>query len=138
MPDSHNGKMSAKLQEFMKNRDGILGGDTPILGEQMASNNFVVHGDHTETGMPIFASDPHLNNSIPTSWLLFSFEWPDGRIIAGGFMPGTLAFGIGRSNDIVWGFTTSRCDTADLWQEKLNEDETAYEVDGEWRQLEII
>ena len=38
----------------------------------------------------------------------------------------------------MWGATTSRVDTADLWQEKLNEDETEYFVDGQWRKLEII
>lgn len=45
---------------------------------------------------------------------------------------------IGRNNDITWGFTTSRVDTSDLWQEKLNEDETEYLLDGQWRKLEIL
>ena len=33
MPDSHDGKLSAKMVEFMKNRDGLLGGETPLLGD---------------------------------------------------------------------------------------------------------
>ena len=46
--------------------------------------------------------------------------------------------GVGRTKNIVWSFTTSRCDTSDLWQEKLNEDMTQYFVDGEWQKLEFI
>jgi penicillin G amidase len=36
----------------------------------MASNNWVVHGDHTVTGKPILANDPHLGTSIPSFWTL--------------------------------------------------------------------
>lgn len=112
--------------------------DAPLLGDQMASNNWVVHGNHTNTGMPLFASDPHLGNSIPSAWLLYHLELPDGRIFSGAQLPGMPALGIGRSNDLVFGATTSRVDTSDLWKEKLNEDESAYLVDGEWRELKVI
>jgi penicillin amidase len=30
------------------------------LDDQMASNNWVIHGKHTKTGKPLLASDPHL------------------------------------------------------------------------------
>lgn len=45
--------------------------------------------------------------------------------------------GIGRTDTISWALTTPRVDTADVWKEKLNEDETEYFVDGEWRKLDI-
>ena len=38
----------------------------------------------------------------------------------------------------MWAFTTSRCDTSDLWLEQLNEEETHYLLDGEYRELEVI
>ena len=104
----------------------------------MSSNNWVVHGDHTVTGMPILASDPHLQNNLPSSWLLYSLELEGGKTLNGGQLPGVPWIGIGRSNDIVWAFSTARCDTSDLWLENLDEDETHYEVDGEWRKLEVI
>lgn len=88
--------------------------------------------------MPLFASDPHLSNGIPGHWLLFNLEFSDGKIFSGAQLAGAPALGIGRSNDIAWSCTTSRADTSDLWQEKLNEDETEYFVDGEWRKLEIV
>jgi len=126
------------LKEFIEMREGLLGSDTPLLGEQQASNNWVVHGDHTETGMPLFASDPHLSNGLPTHWLLYNLRFPDGRIVSGAQLAGVPGIGIGRSNNIAWGCTTSRVDTADLWQEKLSEDGTKYNVDGEWRKLDVI
>lgn len=81
----------------------------------------------------MFASDPHLSNGIPTHWLLYNLEFTDGKILSGAQLAGVPAIGIGRSNNITWACTTSRVDTSDVWQEKLNEDETEYYVDGEWR-----
>lgn len=31
------------------------------FGDSMASNAFVIHGNHTESGKPIIATDPHLS-----------------------------------------------------------------------------
>ena len=45
---------------------------------------------------------------------------------------------LGRSKTLSWSSTTPRTDTSDMWQETLNEEETRYFVDGEWRDLEII
>lgn len=30
--------------------------------DSMASNNWVIHGNHTKTGKPLLANDPHLSN----------------------------------------------------------------------------
>ena len=49
----------------------------------MASDNWVVHGDHTETGMPLFANDPQLASTLPSAWLLQHLEFQDGRILSG-------------------------------------------------------
>jgi len=38
------------------------------LDDQMASNNWAIHGDHTASGKPLLANDPHLGNSIPSFW----------------------------------------------------------------------
>ena len=58
--------------------------------------------------------------------------------MSGAQTPGAPIVAIGRSNDIVWAFTTSRVDTSDLWQEKLNEDGTQYFVNEKWRDLKVI
>ena len=88
--------------------------------------------------MPLFGADPHLANDLPSLWILYSLEFTDGRVYSGATLPGTAAIGVGRTNDIAWSFTTSRVDAADLWLEELNEDESEYFVDNEWRKLEVI
>ena len=104
----------------------------------MASNHWVVHGDHTETGMPLLASDPHLGNMVPSIWLLFNIEMPDGNTLSGSNLPGSPTLSLGRSDNMVWAFTTSRCDSSDIWEEKLNSDQTEYFVDDEWRKLDVL
>ena len=73
----------------------------------------------------MLASDPHLNNFIPCAWQLYILEFTptksttkskeSGRIVSGAQTPGAPVIAIGRTNDIVWAFTTSRVDTSDLW-----------------------
>ena len=60
-------KMNPKLDEYAEKVQRLLGSERPLLGNQMSSNHWVVHGNHTETGMPLFASDPHLENQIPST-----------------------------------------------------------------------
>ena len=37
--------------------------------------------------------------------------------------------GVGRTNDIVWSFTTPNIDTSDLWQERVSKKEAQYYVE---------
>lgn len=45
--------LHTNLEGHSEMLDKYWGSDRPLLGPDMASNNFVVHGDHTATGMPI-------------------------------------------------------------------------------------
>ena len=93
----------------------MLGDDLPLWGQQMSSNHWVIHGDHTETGMPLFASDPHLGTMLPSFWNLFVLHLPNGDVHSGGSMPGTPGVDIGRTERIAWAFTTSRSDSSDVF-----------------------
>lgn len=103
----------------------------------MASNNWVIHGKHTSTGMPILASDPHLPNQIPSVWTLNELVWGENRL-TGATMPGIPLIGIGKGKQISFGQTTPRTDTSDLWQEKIDEEGLKYFLDGEWKDLDIV
>jgi penicillin G amidase len=43
-------------------------GIVDFLGAGKGSNGWVIHGNHTTTGKPILANDPHLNNYVPAIW----------------------------------------------------------------------
>jgi acyl-homoserine lactone acylase PvdQ len=47
------------LAEKEKPKEDLSWLDTLYKFSQ-ASNSWVVHGDHTETGLPMLANDPHL------------------------------------------------------------------------------
>ena len=63
--------------------------------------------------------------------------WND-RHMAGASWPGYPQISIGSNGDVAYGVTSSLVDNTDLWEEELNEDETLYLVDGEWRHFQTF
>ena len=88
-----------------------------------ASNNWVISGSRTKSGMPILANDPHLGLTAPSLFYLahLSFKDVDGdQNLIGGTLPGTPLFLVGRNDKIAWGLTTTGLDTQDLFIERLD------------------
>jgi penicillin G amidase len=129
---AHGGK--EKFRPFKAIKEKIQEFDS--IDESMSSNNWVIHGKHTSTGMPMLASDPHLGTSIPSFWTLNELIW-DEHFMIGGSVPGVPLIGIGRSKSASWGQTAPLADTSDLWQETIDETGTKYKVDGEWKDLKV-
>ena len=104
----------------------------------MGSNNWVISGKHTKSGMPLLASDPHLKNSIPSMWHIQHLQYEsDGENItlAGATLPGLPFVVFGRSDYLQWGLTASHSDVVDLYQEKVSDDGKSYFLDGSWREF---
>ena len=97
-------------------------------GEGVGSNSWVVSGDHTTTGQPILANDPHLSISAPGVWTQIglrcaevSAECPfdvSGFSFAG--FPGVI---IGHNADLAWGLTNLGADVTDFYVERTFVDE---------------
>ncbi|GAA4888691.1 penicillin acylase family protein [Streptomonospora salina] len=109
----------------------------PMLGPESAglgSNSWVVSGEHTASGLPLLANDPHLGAQLPSVWHQTGLHCTDvtdqcpfdvtGFSFAG--LPGIV---IGHNADIAWGFTNLGPDVADLYLERI--DDGAAMVDGE-------
>jgi penicillin amidase len=102
-------------------------------GEGIGSNSWVVSGEHTESGAPLLANDPHLGASMPSVWtqmqLRCSTVSPECPFDVGGFsfsgLPGIV---IGHNRQIAWGFTNLTTDVADLYVERVEDD--GYWKDG--------
>jgi penicillin amidase len=90
----------------------VKGGES--MDENMQSNNWVIHGNHTSTGKPMLASDPHLGTSLPSFWTLTELIWED-KFLIGATAPGIPLIGIGKSKNISFGQTSPMCDISDLW-----------------------
>jgi penicillin amidase len=83
----------------------------------MASNNWVVAGSRSTTGLPILCNDPHLEgNRLPAVWCEAALHMRD-RYTIGGTMPGTPGIIIGRNPDVAWGATYAFLDALDSWIE---------------------
>ena len=84
-----------------------------------ASNNWVVSGNHTVTGKPLLANDPHLRPTAPSIWHMVHLNAPGVRV-AGVTAPGIPGVIIGHNDRIAWGFTNVGPDVEDLYLEKFD------------------
>ena len=104
----------------------------PVLlgrGDGIGSNSFVVSGEHTDTGEPILANDPHLAIDQPNLWFQVGLHCTEltadctfdvtGFSFAG--MPGVI---IGHNDQLAWGLTNLGADVMDLTLERVFSDGT--------------
>lgn len=102
------------------------------------SNNWVMSGAMSPTGVPILANDPHRRIEMPALRYYVHLNAPGWNIIGGGEPPfaGTDA---GNNEHIAWGFTFAGTDMVDVFVEETNPDDpnqTLYR--GEWEEMEVI
>src|SRR5512139_793223 len=105
----------------------------------IGSNNWVLSGSRTDTGMPILANDMHLGMSAPAIWFenhLIS----DDLHVTGVSFPGLPLVIAGHNDHLAWGFTNGFPDVQDLYMEHLRKTpggKTEYEFRGEWIEADV-
>jgi penicillin amidase len=102
--------------------------DVGVL-EGKGSNNWVVPGSNTRSGMPLLANDPHLGLSAPAVWYFAGLHAPAGQFadgqahpaldVVGATLPGLPFVVLGRTSKAAWGFTNTAPDVQDLYLEAL-------------------
>jgi penicillin amidase len=111
--------------------------------EGKGSNNWVVSGQRTESGLPLLANDPHLGLSAPAIWYFARLQAPgstDSQAsenarrpldVMGATLPGLPMVILGRTRQVAWGFTNTGPDVQDLYLEQINPDNpNQYRVPG--------
>lgn len=109
-------------------------GQGPFVG----SNNWVVSGQHTASGHPLLANDPHLGVQMPSIWYEVGLHAPGLDVVGFSFagVPGVI---VGHTGQIAWGVTTSSPDVQDLYIIRINPDNpNQYEYMGEWQDMELV
>lgn len=84
----------------------------------IGSNNWAVHGRHTDNGRPLIAGDPHLGYDLPGVFYAQHLHSKDqgGTIDAAGFsFAGTPGISVGHTDRVVWTPTTAFLDVMDVW-----------------------
>lgn len=98
-------------------------------GHRKASNNWVLSGNLTETGLPLLCNDPHLDLSLPSIWMMVAINTSRFSVIGASF-PGIPGVPIGHNYHISWGVTNSGMDVQDIYvMDDVNA--TAYRHNGE-------
>ncbi len=109
-----------------------------LTGLDVGSNNWVVHGSRTATGLPLLANDPHLGASIPSIWYLAEIQG-DRLHVTGATFPGLPLFPIGHNEAIAWGVTNVDPDVQDLYAERVNPaNPNQVEVNGAWVDMTVV
>lgn len=118
--------------------DSFLQLNLQLGGIDVGSNNWVVAGSRTDTGLPLLANDPHLGSRIPSIWYLV--ELSGGPLhVTGATFPGLPGVATGHNDSIAWGVTNLGPDVQDLYMERVNPANlNQYEVDGAWVDMVIV
>lgn len=94
--------------------------DAPFaLRDQIGSNNWVISGVLTASGMPMLANDPHRQVDNPALRYLAHLEAPGWRVIGAG-EPALPGIAIGHNEHIAWGLTIVGTDQIDVFVEQLD------------------
>jgi penicillin amidase len=107
----------------------------------IGSNNWVVSGSLSATGLPLLANDPHLGIQMPSIWYevglhcrVVNADCP--YEVTGFALPATPAVIIGHNGRIAWGVTNVGPDTQDLYALTINpEKPLQYQWNGAWREM---
>lgn len=130
---SYRGLNLDQLQARLRSLDAIVPRD-PSFG----SNNWVIDGSLSATGMPLLANDPHLGIQLPSIWYEVHLVGGDYKV-SGISLPGVPGVIIGHNRDIAWGFTNVEPDVQDLYLERINPaDPNQYEYQGQWVDAQVV
>ena len=92
-----------------------------LVGDHgLGSNNWVVSGEHTRSGKPIIANDPHLGFGMPSVWIINGLHCAEVSEacpwdVVGVTFPGAPAVILGHNARIAWGATNVNPDVQDLF-----------------------
>lgn len=96
-----------------------------------ASNNWVIHGSKTKSGLPLLCDDPHLLLMSPGIWLLMHLQSnQSGMNAIGTSFAGLPGIVIGRNDHIAWGVTNVGADNQDLYVLSESSDGKSYSYKG--------
>ena len=104
----------------------------------IGSNNWIVNGDHTQSGYPMMANDPHRTQAVPSLRYMAHLVGPGWNVIGGG-EPEIPGISIGHNEHGAWGLTVYRTDAEDLYVYQTNPDNpNQYWYKGAWEDMRII
>ena len=112
-----------------------------VSSQQIAtegSNNWVMSGNRSPTGVPILANDPHRRIEMPALRYFVHLNAPGWNVMGGGEAP-FVGVDAGHNERMVWGFTFAGTDMVDVFVEEVSqEDPNLVRWQDGWEPLDII
>nr|WP_297425815.1 penicillin acylase family protein [uncultured Actinotalea sp.] len=143
-PDPGALLLSPELRAALRDVEEALAAVPTLLGEGegIGSNSWVVSGQHTASGAPLLANDPHLAISAPGVFTQVGLHCrevgDDCPFAVAGFtfagFPGVI---IGHNADLAWGITNMGADVTDFFLERTNRQDGTWLRDGQAVPLEV-
>ncbi|MGQ0736390.1 MAG: penicillin acylase family protein [Acidobacteriota bacterium] len=108
-----------------------------LANPDLGSNNWVIGGRKSATGMPLIANDPHREVVNPALRHVVHLNGPGWSAI-GATEPGLPGISIGHNDRLAWGFTILGMDQQDIYVEQTDPDNpNRYLADGQWRDMRV-
>ena len=121
-------------QADMEAYQSLMEMDRNLIG----SNNWVVSGEHSQSGYPLLANDPHRAITVPSLRYMVHLNAPGWNVLGGG-EPTIPGISIGHNDHGAWGITFFSIDGEDLYVYKLNPlNQLQYEYQGRWEDMRVI
>ncbi len=110
----------------------------PQLQDMDGSNNWVVSGKHTASGVPILSNDPHRTIEMPALRYFVHLVAPGWDVIGAGEPP-FVGVDAGSNATMAWGFTFAGTDMVDVFVEETNPaDPNQTRYNGAWEPMTIV
>lgn len=111
---------------------------TPWDPADAGSNNWVMSGSRTPSGVPILANDPHRRIEMPALRYFVHLNAPGWNVMGGGEPP-FVGVDAGHNEHMAWGFTFAGTDMVDLYVEELHpEDPGMVRWQDGWEPMRVI
>jgi penicillin amidase len=106
--------------------------------QTIGSNNWVVSGNHTQSGYPMLANDPHRALAALSLRYMVHLNAPGWNVVGGG-EPTIPGVSIGHNEHGAWGLTIFSIDGEDLMVYNLNpKNSSQYLYMGNWEDFRVI
>lgn len=110
----------------------------PELQDMDGSNNWVISGARSATGLPILSNDPHRTIEMPALRYFVHLNAPGWNVIGGGEPP-FVGVDAGHNEKMGWGLTFAGTDMVDVFVEETNPaQENQARYNGAWEPMTII
>jgi len=106
--------------------------------QTIGSNNWIVSGSKTKSGLPLLANDPHRTIAAPSLRYMVHLNAPGWNVVGGG-EPTIPGISIGHNEFGAWGLTVFPLDAEDLYVYELNpQNPKQYKYKDAWEDMTVI